>query len=72
MRQQRNALGNALRRVRRERGISQEDFAEMAGVHRNYVGRVERGEIDPSLSSLRGLARAAKMPLSRLIELSEG
>lgn len=49
-------VGRNLRRVRRDRGLSQEDFAHLLGVHRTYMGGVERGERNLTLKSLERLA----------------
>lgn len=50
------AVGRALRRYRQERGLSQEAFAEMVGVHRTYMGGLERGERNLTLRSVERIA----------------
>lgn len=60
-------VGENLRRVRRERGLSQESFADLLGVHRTYMGGLERGERNITLRSLERIAaRAGVDPLDLL------
>jgi transcriptional regulator with XRE-family HTH domain len=49
-------VGRNLRAIRRQRGLSQESFAEVLGVHRTYMGGLERGERNLTLKSLERLA----------------
>lgn len=50
------AVGENLRAYRRERGLSQEAFADLVGVHRTYMGGLERGERNLTLKSLERIA----------------
>lgn len=63
----REALGEAIKDRREKLAISQEALAASAKVHRNYVGRAERGEVNPTLATLQSLADALDVKLSRLI-----
>ncbi|HEY5053560.1 MAG TPA: helix-turn-helix transcriptional regulator [Solirubrobacterales bacterium] len=49
-------VGENLRAYREARGINQEDFADMLGLHRTYMGSVERGERNLSLKKVERLA----------------
>ena len=65
------ALGLAVREARTERGISQEELAHRAGVHRTYVGGIERGERNPTVTSIFKLADALELRASELISRAE-
>ncbi|MGH9890664.1 MAG: helix-turn-helix domain-containing protein [bacterium] len=64
----RKAFGAHLRSLREGAGISQEALASRAGLHRTYVGSVERGERNPTLESMFVLAQALEVPLQTLLD----
>ena len=51
-------VGETIRRLRKERGLTQEELAELADCHPNYVGGVERGERNMALVNILYFARA--------------
>jgi ribosome-binding protein aMBF1 (putative translation factor) len=57
-------VGTRIRKAREALGISQEALAERAGLHRNHVGSVERGEREIEISNLASLARALGVSLA--------
>jgi len=61
------AFGHAVRRLRHDKGISQEKLAELAEIHRTYIGDVERGTRNIALVNMTKIAAALGEPLSRLI-----
>jgi len=63
----RKALGNTIRAYRIEMDISQEKLAELADVHRNYIGKIERGEQNITINSLCQLAEVFNRPLSEIL-----
>ena len=54
-------FGNSVRRLRLQRKVSQETLAHMAGLHTTYVGRIERGRQNISLTNIGKIARALKV-----------
>jgi transcriptional regulator with XRE-family HTH domain len=65
------ALGRAVRELRARRGLSQEELGFCSRLHRNYVGAIERGEINPTFRILIALSRGLAMPLSELLVVFE-
>ena len=59
-------FGELVRRLRLENGLSQERLAELCGMHRNYVGAVERAERTPSIVAADNLAKALGTTLSSM------
>lgn len=62
------AIGRQIARLRSARRMSQEQLAELAGLHRNYVGLVERGQRNPRLKTLIAIAEALNATLAELFE----
>ena len=50
-------LGANVRRLRAEKGWSQEDYADRAGIHRTYVSDIERGRRNPTVTVVEKLAK---------------
>lgn len=60
-------LAHNLRALRAERGWSQEEFADRCGLHRTYVGAIERGERNVTLNTLDNIAGALGISSAELI-----
>jgi transcriptional regulator with XRE-family HTH domain len=65
------AFGKTIRKFRLEKGLSQERLAELANIHRTYIGDVERGTRNVSVVNMARIAQALGFPLSRIIAAME-
>jgi transcriptional regulator with XRE-family HTH domain len=61
-------FGMHLKMLRTGRNLSQEDLANDADIPINQIGRIERGEVNPSLSTLYSIATALSMKLHELLK----
>jgi transcriptional regulator with XRE-family HTH domain len=64
-------LGKVLADIRRDRGMTQEALGLQTGVHRNYVGGIERGERSPTVATVALLADALGVSLAELFTRAE-
>ena len=60
-------FGRTVRQLRRALGLSQEALADRAEIHRTYIGGIERGERNPTLTTIARLADALRVPPARLL-----
>ena len=61
-------LGLRIRGLREKANISQEALGQIAGLHRTYIGAIERGERNPSVLSLKKIADSLKVTLGDLFD----
>ena len=64
-------FGEKVKQLRLARNLSQEGLAFKAGVHRTYLGSIERGERNPSLKNIAAIAKALNITLSQLFSLDD-
>jgi len=62
-------FGNKVRERRLFLGLSQEELAVRAGVHRTYIGMIERAEKNITLTNVEKIANALEIPLDKLMDL---
>ena len=67
----RKRLGRAIRQLRENAGQSQESFADAVGLHRTYIGSVERGERNLSLDNIARIAAGLGISASKLLMEAE-
>jgi transcriptional regulator with XRE-family HTH domain len=61
-------FGRAIRRIREERGINQEEAAERCGLHRTYYSGIERGVRNVAIQNVEKIARGLKVSLPELFK----
>jgi len=61
------ALGQRIRELRAKQGYSQEAFADRCGVHRTFMGTIERGESNVSFQNLAKISKALGITLAQLL-----
>ena len=64
-------FGQNVKKYRIEKGLSQEKLAEMADLHRTYIGMIERAEKNSTLVNIYKIARALNMEISMLFQDKE-
>ena len=64
----RQRLGRNVRRLREEKGWSQEDYADRAGIHRTYVSDIERGKRNPTVTVVERLAKPLEVATGQLFD----
>jgi len=65
-------FGKRIRELRTARGLSQEELAFKSGVHRTYLGGIERGERNPSLRNISAIAKALGVEIFELFLFGKG
>ena len=65
------AIGDHIRSLRIEKGLSQEDLANEAEVPISQIGRIERGETNPTISTLYVISEALEIELKKLVDVNK-
>jgi len=60
-------FGENVRKIRREKGLSQEELAFKASLHRTYIGMIERAEKNITLINIEKIANALEVNINKLI-----
>jgi transcriptional regulator with XRE-family HTH domain len=62
-------FGARIKQLRQEKGLTQEQFAQKCGLHKNYIGMIERGERNPSLINIEVIAKGLDFKVWELMKL---
>ena len=60
-------IGERIRDLRSERQLTQAQLGEACGLHRTFIGSVERGERNVAILSLRRIAKTLRVPVAKLV-----
>lgn len=60
-------FGNRVKELRKAQNMSQEDLADAAGLHRTYIGMIERAEKNITLVNIEKIAKALDTPINKLL-----
>lgn len=60
-------FGTMIRKTRERKRFTQEEFADKAGIERSYMGKIERGEANPTLLKVHKIVRAFRLHSSKLL-----
>lgn len=61
-------FGNRVKELRTQNKLTQEQFAQKTGLHKNYIGMIERGERNPSLINIEVIAKGLEISISELMK----
>jgi transcriptional regulator with XRE-family HTH domain len=61
-------FGEVIREIRKEKKLSQEELANKSGLHRTYIGMVERGEKNISLKNISKLSKGLELPIPEIFK----
>lgn len=64
-------FGSRVKELRTKNKLTQEQFAQKTGLHKNYIGMVERGERNPSLINIQIIAKGLNVTISELMLLRD-
>jgi transcriptional regulator with XRE-family HTH domain len=65
-------FGQRVRELRKEKNLSQEELSFKAGVHRTYIGMIERGEKNITLVNIEKIAKALVISIDNLLYFDNG
>ncbi|MDR0926629.1 MAG: helix-turn-helix domain-containing protein [Ignavibacteria bacterium] len=63
-----NKFGDRVRELRTKKGLSQEKLAELANLHRTYIGMIERSETNITLANIEKIANALNVSMSEIFD----
>lgn len=61
-------FGTRIKTLRQQKGLTQEQFALKSGLHKNYIGMIERGERNPSLINIEIIAKGLELSITELMK----